>query len=148
MGIESQTPPTNVAVTGVMEPVANGSLPSAVTDARFTVASRWIDISGLTSVASGLDYTALKRVCYLFVPIDRAKVGTSRVRCTYCRHCGRASRVAARDAFSPPASSRPTRQRGRIMSPQIFFCACIVATRLDTPVISASAFDTALRGRF
>jgi hypothetical protein len=59
-----------------------------VTDARFTVASRWIDISGLTSVASGLDYTALKRVCYLFVPIDRAKVGTSRVRRTYCRHCG------------------------------------------------------------
>src|ERR1700693_1052946 len=78
MGIESRTPPTNVAVTSVGEPVARGSLPSAVTNARFTVASRWIDISGLSSVGSGLDYSPLKRVCYLFGPIDRAKGVTSR----------------------------------------------------------------------
>lgn len=66
MGIESPTPPTNVVVTRVGEPVARGSLPSTLTDALFTVASRWIDISGLTSLGSALEFSALKRACYLF----------------------------------------------------------------------------------
>jgi len=100
-------------------------------------------------MASGLDFTASKRVCYLFVHLIVRRLGPAACAARIAAIVARASRVAARDGFSPPASSRPTSQRGRTMSPQSFFCACIVATQPDTLVISASAFDTAvLRGRF
>jgi len=134
-------------VTGVGEPVARGPPPSTGNDARFTVASRWIDISGLTSMGSGVEFSALRRACYLFVHLVERRLGPAACAARVAAIAARASRVAARDPFSPPASSRPTSQRGRTMSPQSFFCARIVATRPDTPVISASAFDTAVFAR-
>jgi hypothetical protein len=67
LGIENPTPPTNVVATGVGEPAAVGALPSTESDAWFAVAYQWIDTSGLTCVGAGLEFSALKRVCYLFV---------------------------------------------------------------------------------
>ena len=60
-------PPTNVAATGVGGPAARGPLPSTATDEWFTAASQRIDISGLTYVGAGLEFSALKRACYLFL---------------------------------------------------------------------------------
>jgi hypothetical protein len=67
MAIESPAPPTNVAATGAGEPVACSSLSSTATDARFTVAKEQIDTSDLTQVGAGIEFSALKRACYLFL---------------------------------------------------------------------------------
>ncbi len=142
MGIESPTPPTNVAVTGVGEPVARGSRPSTVTDAPFTVVSRWIDISGLTSIDSGLDFSALKRACYLFVHVIERRLGPAACAARFADIAARASRVAARDTFSPPASSRPTSQRGCTCRHRVFS-----ARVLSRPAAHAGHFHIRLRHR-
>ncbi|HMH85686.1 MAG TPA: hypothetical protein VK529_07055 [Gemmatimonadaceae bacterium] len=149
MGIESPMTPTNVAVTGAGGPAARGPLPSTATDEWFTAVARWIDISGLTYVGAGIEFSALKRACYLFVYFDRAKAGTSRVRCTFCRHFRPVLREWQREKLSRRPLAVVLRASGsRTMSPKRF-CARIVVTRPDTLVISASAFDAAiLRGVF
>jgi hypothetical protein len=67
--------PTNLAATGAGGPAARGPLQSTATDERFTAASQWIDISGLTSVGGGLEFSALKRACYLFVHFIERRLG-------------------------------------------------------------------------
>jgi len=75
LGIGSHDADHNVAVTGAGGPAARGPLPSTATDEWFTAASRWIDISGLTYVGAGIEFSALKRACYLFVHFIERRLG-------------------------------------------------------------------------
>ena len=117
MGIESPMPPTNLAATGVGEPAARGLLPSTATDAWFTAATEWIDSSGLTSVDAGLEFSALKRACYLFVHFIERRLGpaacAARVAAIFgsCSVSGSArSFLAARKQSSyEPAGAAPCR---------------------------------------